>query len=123
MERGIIKTITTAKNGNKYGYITPDNKIPDYDKDVIFFEDNLKDISFDSLEKDIKVEFNLEPYNDLYIARDINLVADKLAEATIKPIPITLNRHVQSIKKGKRNKPINLISIYFVAIACSTTHS
>lgn len=71
MERGIVKYTGVNRNGNPIGYIIPDNKIPNYDRDVVFFENNLKDISFDSLEINTKVEFILKRWNNKYIACDI----------------------------------------------------
>ena len=104
MERGIIKTINTAKSGTRYGYIALDGNISDCDKDIIFFEDNLKDTSIDSLAKNMEVEFTIEPYNDRYIARDIVLVSEKSAEA-IKPI-ITLNRRIKAVENSAKPKQV-----------------
>ncbi|MEO1691441.1 MAG: hypothetical protein AAFR63_07910, partial [Cyanobacteria bacterium J06631_6] len=79
-QKGVIKFTNIGKEGTLYGYITLDEKVHDYDGDVIFFENNLKEIDFSSLEKDMKVEFLMEPYKEIYRAYDITAVPNQISK-------------------------------------------
>lgn len=58
------------------GYIAPESPIPDYGKDVVFFEGDLKELDFEVLQKDMELGFVLEQRQtktgDIeWVARDV----------------------------------------------------
>jgi len=104
-QKGVIKFTNIGKEGTLYGYITLDEKVHDYDGDVIFFENNLKEIDFSSLEKDMKVEFLMEPYKEIYKAYDITAVPNQISKPIIKSKSVALNRHFQNDNSLKKLLP------------------
>ena len=57
---GIVKFIRKEAGKRGFGYIAPASAIANYDKDVVFFENDLRDIAFESLSKGMEVSFLLE---------------------------------------------------------------
>ena len=101
--RGIIKFIKISEDGNSYGYIAPEEKIPNYDKDISFNERNLTEIPFSSLKQNMEVEFVLDSYNDTYYARNIAIVQQPISKPVIKSV-LSLNRRTKIDKKNSNKK-------------------
>lgn len=57
---GTVKYFRKDEGRIGFGYITPMSPIPDYDKDIVFFENDLEDMTFESLKNGMKLEFFLE---------------------------------------------------------------
>ncbi|MBD1927122.1 hypothetical protein H6F74_12830 [Trichocoleus sp. FACHB-90] len=57
---GTVKYLRKGEGRKGFGYITPMSPIPNYDKDIVFFEDDLEDMTFESLKNGMKLEFFLE---------------------------------------------------------------
>lgn len=87
-QTGTIKYVSKKEGRKGFGYIAPASPIPNYDKDIVFFEDDLKDMDFESLGNGVKLEFHLEDKQNKqgeveWIAREIY----KAKSEVPKPIP------------------------------------
>jgi cold shock CspA family protein len=57
---GTVKYLRKNEGRKGFGYISPKSPISNYDKDIVFFEDDLEDTTFELLENGMKLEFCLE---------------------------------------------------------------
>nr|WP_290228161.1 hypothetical protein [Trichocoleus desertorum] len=60
-QKGTVKSFHKSEGKKGIGYIAPKSPIPDYGKDVVFFESDLEELDFESLQKGMELEFFLEP--------------------------------------------------------------
>lgn len=91
-QKGTIKYLRKNEGRKGFGYITPASPIPNYDKDIVFFEDDLKDTTFESLENGMQLGFLLEQRQDKkgeieWIARQINTAKAETPNLASAPIP------------------------------------
>lgn len=105
MKKGIIKSLEKSKAGTLFGYIVPDTQIPNYDKDIIFFEDGLQQTAFSSLKPEMRVGFTLNQWNDKYLAQDIIPIEQPSKSTAINKTPvISLNKRIGKSKNKSSHK-------------------
>jgi len=88
---GIVKFIRKDAGKRGFGYIAPASAIANYEKDVVFFENDLQDIAFESLSKGMEVSFLLESRANNngeidWFARQISLVKTETPHQISVPV-------------------------------------
>ncbi|MBD2098833.1 hypothetical protein H6F90_27610 [Trichocoleus sp. FACHB-591] len=89
-QKGTVKYFHKSEGKKGIGYITPKFPIPDYDKNVVFFEGDLEELDFESLQNGMELEFVLDQKQDKngeieWIARNIR--KKKVIQTPPKPGP------------------------------------
>ncbi|OUL35531.1 hypothetical protein BV372_10805 [Nostoc sp. T09] len=101
-QKGTIKYLRKYTGSQGFGYIALESPISNYNKDIVFFEDDLENLTFKSLKTGMELEFLLEQRQDKkgqpeWIARQIHMSTAAASAQGALPVIKTFSTSVNSI--------------------------
>lgn len=95
-QKGTIKYLRKYTGSQGFGYIALESPIPNYNKDIVFFENDLESLTFKSLKTGMELEFLLEQRQDRkgqpeWIARQIHIATTAVSNQVALPLLKTRN--------------------------------